>query len=185
MLQHETKIIDEHPPEITNANRGGYTGPAVRQNGNGVTIVHCPECELTIVNNVKRPTFIRSIVYNNYPFVPADVQRTRADARRIVNDQQTQKFLGMTNDQVNKLRATIVPVTMATQPADLDHLLVLYNTYVAAKDKGPALSALQSAMTDVARKSVGPTRTLAVEKTARIRAVLTPQQWSQFEAMGR
>ncbi len=74
---------------------------------------------------------------------------------------------------------------MIAQPADMDQLKQLWVAYQSAGDKNAAQGALLTSLSEIAKKSMDATKTAAADRAAKIKAVLTDDQWKQWDAMGK
>jgi hypothetical protein len=166
------------------------TPPISRQDPNGnIWWVHSREAAAQIESAGKgQPINVRVVNYNNYGFVPQDQRNAIFAARRIVRDETVAKNLNINADQVQKLRHLTGTINMVTQPADIDQLKSLWSDYQSAAspaDQTTAQGKLVDALTDIARKSVDTTKAAVADRAAKIKGVLTDDQWKQFDAMGK
>lgn len=197
-LSHESKILDPGSgPALTNfTNRAqpraaaqaalaAANAPAVRKQDDTSWWVHAPEAAMLIDTKATPPT-IRVINFTNYEFVPQEDRSRIINARRIARDDAVAKALSLNPEQLTKMRGLTQQIGMVTEPADQENLKKLWAEYQAAPAaKGPAEVKLTQALSELARKSVDRTRQAAAERAAKIKSVLTDDQWKQFEAMGR
>ncbi|HSV15155.1 MAG TPA: hypothetical protein VLI90_12925 [Tepidisphaeraceae bacterium] len=193
-LSHETKLLDpgvipaaptRTPPSARGNNMAAaQAAPAVRKQDDTSWWVHAPEAAMLIDTKAKPPT-IKVINYTNYEFVPQEDRTRIISARRIARDDAVAKSLDLTPDQVTKMRGLTAQIGMVTDPADLENLKNLWTAYDAASNKPAAETALVQALTATARKSIDKTKQAAAERSAKIKAVLTDEQWKKFDAMGR
>lgn len=182
-LQHESKVLEENP--ALRPARNLFNGPAVMQQGQNGWSIRCPEARLVVVQPKSKPARVSLLTYNNYEFVPAEQRAAIFTVRRILRDKAMQKSLDITDAQLQTLQPFEQTITMSATKADYEKLLTLWAAYYSAADKAKPLAALQSAMTDTARASIGATKALAADRAARIRSTLTPEQWKKYELMGR
>jgi hypothetical protein len=192
-LSHETKLLDpsvipatptrSQPSARMNA-VAAAAAPAIRKQDDTSWWVHAPEAAM-LVDTKSKPPAIKVINYTNYEFVPQEDRSRIISARRIARDDAVAKSLDLTPEQVTKMRGLTAQIGMVADPADLENLKNLWTAYDAASNKAPAETALVQALTAVARKSVDKTKQAAAERSAKIKAVLTDEQWTKFDAMGR
>ena len=193
-LTHESTVLG--PASNTPTLRFNRPAPAdaappiQRQDPNGnVWWVHSRDAAAMIESAGKgQPITVRAVNYNSYQFVPQEQRNMIFAARRIGRDQTVAKNLNLTNDQLRQLRSLTGTIGMTTQQPDIDLLTSLWAQYQAADqpaDKLAAQSKLVDALTEIARKSVDPTKAAVADRAAKIKAVLTDDQWKQFDAMGR
>jgi hypothetical protein len=192
-LTHESALLGAAP----NAPAPRLIGPRVeaappiqRQDANSnIWWVHSREAAAMIESAGKgQPINVRAVNFNSYQFVPQDQRNLIFSARRIGRDQTVAKNLNLTDDQTRQLRSLTGTIGMATQQPDIDLLTSLWAQYQSADqpaDKLAAQSKLVDALTEIARKSVDPTKAMVADRAAKIKAVLTDDQWKQFDAMGR
>jgi hypothetical protein len=90
----------------------------------------------------------------------------------------------VTPQQLAGLKKLTSQIRMVTEPADQDSLKALWVEYQAATDKPPAAQKLVQALSALAHASLDRTRQAAADRAAKIKAVLTDDQWKQFENMG-
>jgi hypothetical protein len=164
--------------------------PIQRADPNGnIWWVHSREATAKIQSAGKgQPITVLAVNYNNRGFVPQEQYNMLLAARRIARDETVAKNLNLTDDQTRKLRTMTGMINMATQQADIDLLTSLWAEYQAADqpaDKLAVQTKLVDALTEIARKSVDPTKAAVADRAANIKAVLTDDQWKQFDAMGR
>jgi hypothetical protein len=194
-LAHESSILgpaSNNPPMARN-NRAPVVEsvpPIQRQDPNGdIWWIHSREASAMIESAGKgQPINVRAVNYNSREFVPQEQYATLLAGRRIARDETVAKNLGLTDDQVQKLRRMTGTIGMATQQADVDLLKSLWAEYQAADqpaDKLAVQTKLVEALTEIARKSVDATKAVVADRAAKIKAVLTDDQWKQFDAMGR
>jgi hypothetical protein len=194
-LSHESKLLDpvSSPstpnPRPTAAQRAAMAAqpanvPAVRKQDDNLWWVHAPEAAM-LVDTHTNPPVIKVINYTNYEFVPQDTRNLIISARRIARDDAVAKNLGLGDDQVSKMRGLTGQIGMVTEPADQDSLKALWTAYDAAQSKPAAEAALVQGLTAIARKSVDRTKQAASDRAEKIKAVLTADQWTKFNAMGR
>jgi hypothetical protein len=192
-LSHETKLLDPSVIPSTPApranprvvmNAAAAAAPAIRKQDDTSWWVHAPEAAM-LIDTKSSPPIIKVINYTNYEFVPQEDRTRIISARRIARDDAVAKSLDLTPEQVTKMRGLTAQIGMVAEPADLDNLKALWTAYDSAANKPAAETALVQALTATARKSVDKTKTAAAERSAKIKAVLTDDQWKKFEAMGR
>ena len=128
---------------------------------------------------------IRSLIYNVPDFIPQDQRNRLFAARRLVRDNAAASAIGLSDDQLKRLRDLRSAIGMTTDKADLDKLTELWKAYQSAADKQTAEADLFTGLTVIARKDVDATRDTVTERADKIKAVLTDEQWKKFEAMGR
>ena len=182
MLQQESMVLDANPPALTPRNR--IIEPPVRQPNATTTLIDSQLAELVIDHQPKKSPVVRAINYRNRAAISPELAQLRSTVNRIRNDTATQKYLGVTPDQLRQW-SRVGQIPMVTKPGDFDQLLSLYLAYESAKDKGPALTSLQSTMDAMAKQGLAPTKAAAAQAVTKLRAVLTPEQWSKLEKMGR
>jgi len=158
--------------------------PAVRKQDETSWWVHAPEAAM-LVDTKSTPAAIKVINYTNYEFVPQEDRNRIINARRIARDDAVAKALSLNPEQLQTMRGLTQQIGMVTDPADQENMKKLWADYQAAANKGPAEQALTRALSELARKSVDRTRQAAADRAAKIKGVLTDDQWKQFEAMGR
>jgi hypothetical protein len=196
-LSHESKLLDPAtaPPDATRvrptaaarnamAPAQPVNQPAVRKQDENLFWVHAPEAAMLVDTHTKPPV-IKVINYTSYEFVPQETRTLIISARRIARDDAVAKNLGLNDEQVNKMRTLTGQIGMVTDPADMESLKTLWTTYDAAASKPAAEAAMVQGLTAIARKSVDPTKQAAADRGAKIKAVLTDDQWKKFDAMGR
>jgi hypothetical protein len=130
------------------------------------------------------PPTINAINYVSYDFVPQDNKNKIIYARRIVADSAVSAAINVTPDQLAQLRKLTSQIRMVTEPQDREALKALWVDYQSATDKPPAAAKLVQALSALAHASVDRTRQAAADRAAKITAVLTDDQWKQFENMG-
>jgi len=194
-LTHESTILDATPnrPALARNNRNPVVEavPAIqRQDANSnIWWVHSREAAAMIESAGKgQPITVRAVNYNSYQFVPQEQRNMVFAARRIGRDETVAKNLKLTDDQLRQLRSLTGTIGMTTQQADVDTLKSLWADYQNADqpaDKLAVQGKLVDALTEIARKSVDATKAAVADRAARIKAVLTDDQWKQFDAMGR
>jgi hypothetical protein len=185
-LSHESRVLDASAAPLPRAVRG-RGGPMVQpRNTNGTNgwMVRAPEANMYVVEPKGKPPEIRAVDYNNYVFVPAEERKLIFAARRIARDPTVSKPLKVTPEQIEQLHPLMPQVNMAAAPADLEKLKSAWAQYQSAGDKAAAENKLAAALDDVARKSLDPTLKAAADRAAKIKAVLTAEQWKEFDAMG-
>jgi hypothetical protein len=164
--------------------------PIQRQDANSNTWwVHSRDAAAMIDSAGKgQPITVKAVNYNSYQFVPQDQRNMIFAARRIGRDETVAKNLNLTPDQITKLRGLTGTIGMETQQADTDQLKSLWADYQNADqpaDKIAVQTKLVDALGEIARKSVDATKNAVADRAAKIKAVLTDDQWKQFDAMGR
>ena len=193
-LTHESTVLGSAPntptPRFNRPAPPEAAPPIQRQDPNGnIWWVHSREASAMIESAGKgQPINIRAVNYNSREFVPQEQYNTLLAGRRIARDTTVAKNLNLTDDQVQKLRRLTGSIGMATQQADIDLLTSLWAQYQSADqpaDKLAAQSKLVDALSEIARKSVDATKAVVADRAAKIKAVLTDDQWKQFDAMGR
>jgi hypothetical protein len=134
------------------------------------------------------PIEIKGINYNTYSFVPVDQRQLIFAARRISRDHAVANSLNLTADQVSRLTALTGTIGMIAQPADLDRLKSLWADYQAA-DAPEQKQAVQDKLVDelsaIAHTSYEAIKASVADRAAKIKAILTDDQWKQFDALGR
>jgi hypothetical protein len=194
-LSHESKLLEPAAsastpnPRPTAAQRAAMNAqpanvPAVRKQDDNLWWVHAPEAAMLVDTHASPPT-IKVINYTNYEFVPQDTRNLIISARRIARDDAVAKNLGLTDDQVSKMRGLTGQIGMVTEQADQDSLKTLWTAYDSAQSKPAAEAALVQGLTAIARKSVDRTKQAASDRADKIKSVLTADQWTKFNAMGR
>ena len=111
-------------------------------------------------------------------------------ARRIARDNATAAFLSVTPQQVDQLRplAGVMAMggaVMLVSDADRAKLLTLWQQFESATDKAGAQQALLAGLNEVAGSSLPATRAKLSATGDKIKSILTPEQISKFDQMGR
>ena len=122
-----------------------------------------------------------------YDFLPPDTMDTLVKVQRLVRDPAMAKQIGVTPDQLARLRDIRSQAKVDLPPADADHLRGLWPAYESEKEpkaKQAAEIKLIRALNEVARRLEGPTAQSAVERAERARQALKPEQWQQFDKAG-
>jgi hypothetical protein len=197
-LTHESTILDAtgsaastRAPARNNRTPAADTTPPIgRQDANSnIWWVHSREAAAQIDSAGKgQPITVKAVNYNSYQFVPQEQRNMIFAARRIGRDETVAKNLKLTEDQIKQLRSLTGTIGMSTQQADVDLLSSLWGQYQNADqpaDKLAVQTKLVDALTEIARKSVDPTKAAVADRAAKIKAVLTDDQWKQFDAMGK
>jgi hypothetical protein len=188
-LSHESTILDEHPGssaiDRTIRRRVAVVDqPAVRQQDQNSWWVHAPEAAMLINQPSGSPPTITAINYVSYDFVPQENKNKIIYARRIVADSAVSAAINLTPDQLAQLKKLTSQIRMVTEPDDREALKALWVEYQSATDKPPAATKLVQALSALAHKSLDRTRQAAADRAGKIKAVLTDDQWKQFENMG-
>ncbi len=189
-LSHESRLL----PGAETANVAPRARPGrenvdnqswIRQQNPETWNAHSPEATAIFEHKANKPLVVRSLNYNNYDFVPQEQRTMIFNSRRIIRDDTMSKTLKITPDQLAKLRGLTAQINMIATPADMDSIKTLFAEYQSATDKNAAQAKLFAAMGDIARRSIEATRTAAADRSKNIKAVLSDDQWKQFESMGR
>lgn len=181
-LNHESRILDASAVVLPPAR--GRAGPAVQKRGENGWMVRSPAANMYILEPKGKPPEIRAVDYNNYEFVPVEERKLIFSARRIGRDQAVAKTLKLTPEQIKQLRPLTSQVNMVVTPADMEKLKSAWTAYQTATNKTEAENKLMTALNEVARQSIDATRQAAAERTDKIKAALTAEQWKEFDAMG-
>ncbi len=198
-LSHESTILDSSAasPVQSRAPRNNRAAPAVDNTppiqrldpSSNVWWIHSRDAAAQIESAGKgQPITVKAVNYNTYKFVPQEQTSTIFAARRIARDETVAKNLKLNDDQMKTLKSLTGTIGMSTQPADIDLLKSLWGEYQAADqpaDKLAVQTKLVDALSEIARKSVDPTKAAVADRAAKIKAVLSDDQWKQFDAMGR
>jgi hypothetical protein len=189
-ISHESTLLDpsKAAPIQRNFRNGNGTPvdqPSVRQVDDSHWVVRVPEATMQVQQFAGKPASIQSLIYNVPDFVPQDQRNRLFAARRLVRDNAAASAIGLSEDQIKRLRDLRSAIGMTTEPADLDKLKELWKQYQTATDKQSAEGDLFTGLTVIARKDVDATRDTVTDRANKIKAVLTDDQWKKFEAMGR
>ena len=189
-LSHESTILDGNPRssaaarEIRRRLPTVVEQPAVRQQDQNTWWVHAPEAAMLISQPSGSPPTINAINYVSYDFVPQDNKNKIIYARRIVADSAVSATIHVTPDQLAQLRKLTSQIRMVTEPDDREALKALWIEYQSSTDKPAVSTKLVQALSALAHKSLDRTRQAAADRAAKIKAVLSDDQWKQFENMG-
>jgi hypothetical protein len=189
-ISHEATILDQNAVTPRQAARPARNRPApvdqpaVRQQDQNTWWVHSPEAAMLISQPSGNPPVITAINYVNYDFVPQENKNRIIYARRIVADSAMSSALKIAPEQLAKMKKLTSQIRMVTESADQDELKALWVEYQASTDKPAVSTKLVQALSALAKKSVDRTRQAAADRAEKIKAVLTDDQWKQFEGMG-
>jgi hypothetical protein len=140
----------------------------------------------------RRPLSLNQVSYGPneraLTFLPEDVRRTVAAARQLAtSDNKAAEALKLTPEQVGKLKQLGGRFSMTLSDADRTLLLADMAAYVAAPpaaQEGEAKTKLLADLDAVAERSKPATIKTAADRAAKINSIVTPEQWTQYKAMG-
>ena len=130
--------------------------------------------------------FIRYVGGAEFPLkaTPPDVQKVMDQGRKLARDDKAVAALKLTDDQRRRLQRLSALPEMAASEADRALLVADFKAYQAdprGKTPTPKLLADLDAIAD---RSADATRAAVLDRAAKLTAVITPDQWKQYAAMG-
>ncbi len=180
----ETRLLDSNPtPDVTRM-AGPNTPPPIQKEDGNVWSIRSNIAVMRIEQEPGKPPIIRALNYTVRDFIPQDVINRLGYGRNIANQDRWHHELNLTDQQVQQLKALTPLIGMATEPGDRDRLKQLWTDYQNAKpaDKPAAERAITAGLIDVARKSVEATKQVVATRAAKIKDVLSDDQWKKFYA---
>lgn len=103
----------------------------------------------------------------------------------LIQDPTWRQTLGVTDQQIEKLRKVPPQLSMKLEPTDRTRLTELWKAYKdGAGDKTAAEKAVLTALEEIGKKNLQATKDYEADRARRIREALTPEQIQQYRAGG-
>lgn len=116
-----------------------------------------------------------------------DQFQTMVATWRLARDQAMATAVGLSDEQVSKLRAEAAPIGILISDDDRKKIDDLFNTYLAATTDDARASVDKktvAALGEIGKRQLDPTKQQLAERVTRIRAILTEEQWAKWKKVG-
>lgn len=123
--------------------------------------------------------------YLQYDFLTPEEFETLNKGRRIAADMAMAEALGLSSDQADQLRDQVRRgFNIAIPDAEQKKLIDLFREWRDSPGESRELPLLR-ALDDAGDKAAGSARQNANDAVARIRQIVSPQQWQKFDEMSK